>query len=358
MLIRKSWVQEEAGETGDTGTGAPATGGTDMLSVIDNALGYKAPEGETEAPASEAAPESTPEAGEGQPTEGAEAADPAKKPEEKKPEEGPKDLKSLELTDQDKRAMKQATAARYQEVLSIAKTERQAREAAEAQAQALAQSRDAILTVMKETHTTEQDLGALLEFNRLTKTGRPEDLKAALEVVNTQRLHLMKALGVQGDGYDPLTEHKDLLQDVEDQRVTRERALEIAGARKSEAIRRQNEQRQAQSGQQAQQAQQVQEQALSGIEKWSAEMASTDIDFKAKEAILVPEITAIVRENPPSTWLPMIKTAYRLITVKKAQEAVPGAGPKPLRASGAKPGGAAPTSMMEAIDQKLGYAKT
>lgn len=271
----------------------------------------------------------------------------------------PKDLKALELTPEEKKAMAPKTAARYQEVLTAVKTERAAREAAEAKVQGLAEARDAIVSVLKETNTSDDDLAQLLEYNRLTKSGRPEDLDAALKVVNSQRLALLKALGRPGDDYDPLQDpaNKDLAADVEDQKITRERALELAASRRREAIAKGSETRATAQQEKVKQLHAAMDTANNEIDLWCADMARTDIDYKAKERILGARIDKIVADNPPDKWLPLIKSMYELITVPKAA-VLPKKEDQPLRPGGPKPGGPAPKDMAEAIDQGLGYSKT
>ena len=387
-MFKQMWwrrYQDETSDegTGDAGGGAPAGEGgegagtesaaqpagepKDMLEAINRGLDKKtdaAPvllaeeQAAADAKAAEdkAAEELAAKVAAGDPAAiAAKAAADAKAAEDAKK---PKDLKTLELTPEDKRVMKGKTAERYNEVLTIAKTERARAEAAETRAAQSDQAREAILGVLEQTHTSDDDLVQLLEFNRLTKTGKPEDLKAALGVVNAQRAHLMKALGVAGDGYDPLQEHPDLLKDVEDQKITQERALEIVANRRAEALRKAGESKANASAEQTRLAQEEQTSAISAIEKWGMEKARTDIDYKAKEPTITARIEQIVRDYPPKLWLKTIENVYAAIVVSKPAAAANVGGGKPLRPSGAKPGGAAPTSMEEAISQGLGYAKT
>ncbi len=377
-------TEQPAAEAGDGATAAPAAGPDGkpidaMAAAIDAALGYEpgkdgkvdtdaapakgAPAGETpeakierekkdsEAKAAKERDEKA-AAGDQEAIKAKQAAEAKAAAEAKKP----KDLKALELTEADKKVMKAQTAARYNEVLGIAKTEREQRLAAESQLKVATDARDGILTVLKETQTTDEDLVQLLEFNRLTKTGRPEDLKAALGVIDAQRGFLLKALGKKGDGHDPLADpaNADLKQDVDDQKITEQRALEIAESRREKALLKAGEDRAAKGRQSQEQINKAHEKGLAEVEAWSTGIARTDIDFKAKETILLPKIDQIVATYPPHLWLPTIKQAYELIVVPKAP-AAPAKGDQPLRPSGAKPGGPAPTSMGEAIDQALGY---
>lgn len=387
MMIRKPWWQvymneatdgTEGGASGGAAEGdADAEGGDasgepagepkDMLEAINRGLDGKTETASTLSAEEQAAADAkaAEEKAEKELAEKVAAGDPAAiaakaEADAKKAAEAakPKDLKTLELTDADKKMMKAATATRYNEVLTIAKTERARADAAEARASTLAESRDAILGVLEQTQTSDEDLVQLLEFNRLTKTGKPEDLKAALGVVNAQRAHLMKALGVAGDGYDPLQEHPDLLKDVEDQKITQERALELVANRRAEALRRAGETKAKTAEDKAAQQAEQQSNAIASIEKWGLDKARTDIDYKAKEPTITARIEQIVRDYPPHLWLKTIENVYAAIVVSKPAAAANVGGGKPLRPSGAKPGGAAPSSMSEAIDQALGYAKT
>lgn len=270
----------------------------------------------------------------------------------------PKDLKALELSPADKKAMLPATAARFEKVLTAAKEERARAETAETQVQHLSQAREAIMGVLRETNTSDQDLAQLLEFNRLVKSGTPQGLEQALAVIDQHRVNLLRALGREGDGYDPLAEHPDLAKDVAENKVTKERALEIVAARKREAINAAQQSRGDQARQSQQQVEQAHQQGLSDIEKWAAEISRSDIDYKPKEEKIIAEIGGIIKDYPPNLWLPTIKRVYASIAVNKAAPALPSSnGAQPLRSSGAKPGNAAPTSMVEAISQGLGYVK-
>jgi len=213
----------------------------------------------------------------------------------------PADLKALELTKEVRAQMKAETAQRYDKVLSVAKTERAAREAAEAKLTPALQARDAILDVLKQTNTTDDHLARLLEYNRLRQSTRPDDLQAALAVLDIDRGHLLKALGRKSDGYNPLDEpgNADLRKDVEDQAITEARALELAAQRKREALARVGETRTNQQRQTQEQRSQAIDNGQKEVDAWAAQVARTDIDFKAKEAILLPKIDEIVKKYRP-----------------------------------------------------------
>ncbi len=354
--------------------GAAAEQSQDMAAAIDAGLGYKKPD----AGADPAAADAEKKAAEQKAADEKAAADLAEKAKagdaeaqkQLKEKEAaaakakadaakPKDLKALELTPEEKKATSAKTQARFNEVLGIAKTERERADKAEQDNAGLRGSRDAILGVLKETNTTDDDLAQLLEYNRLTKSRNHQDLEAALSVLDRQRGFLLKALGKPGDGQDPLAAHADLQKEVEDLKITKERALEIAEARRQNALSKRSADRAQQEERASTEAQektkQAREGALVDIEKWAGQMAATDLDYKAKEDRVLAGIDAVIGEYPPHLWLPTIKRLYEAIVVQKAPPA-PGKEQQPLRPSGAKPGGPAPKTMDEAIDQALGYA--
>jgi hypothetical protein len=337
---------DDAGSQGAGGGGAADLGGADaslpagrddgkpadMLDAIDSGLGYKAEGGDGEkgaaAPSAEeksaaekkTADEQAIKDRDAKAAAGDAAAIKAKTDAEslaKAEAAKPKDLDALALTDAEKKAWKKETAERFEQVRTIAKEERAARTAAEQQVAVLAQSRDAILGVLKETNTTDADLVALLEFNRLQKSADASSLEKALKVVDGIRTRIMKTLGKEGDGNDPLTEFPDLQQEVTDMKISKERALEIVATRKRDALAEAERQRSGQQQHTEQQIQKARETGVNQIETWSTQTAKTDLDFKAKEAILLPQIEGIIKHYPPHLWLQTIKNVYAAIVVQK-----------------------------------------
>lgn len=186
------------------------------------------------------------------------------------------------------------------------------------------------------------------------------DLKAAEAVYNMLSEELTVAatlLGKEIPGIvDPLKGHPDLKAEVEDERITRERALEIARQRNVEGIRgEQAKQTQAQQ-QAAQQQTQAEAKAIEAgreaLNQLGTELAATDPGgveaFKAKYPALVEKIKAITAKGPdgkfvtpPSQWATKAAVAYATIPAPapKAQPKTPlqGTG-QALRSGGVDPG--------------------
>lgn len=403
MIVRPWWHvfrEETPGDGTDAGGGATgeadaagaapaggtpsegepsATASKDMLAAINAGLGYekkdgdadpkgaKVPSAEEKAATQKAAEDTAKKDLEAKAAAG-DAAAKAKLEEDRKTAEAasreakkPKDLATLGLSDAEKKAMKQDTQRRFNDVLEIAKTERTRAEQAERVATELQAARDGLVQVLRESGTTDTDISNFVQFHQLYRSNDRRALEVALQVVDSQRTSLLKRLGRDAPGFDAIADFPDLVADVEDQLVTRERALELANARRAQAAETAKTEAERRASTQKGNAQAAFEKASTGalasIDDWTARTAATDLDFKAKEATILPRIEQIVRQYPPHLWLPTIKTVYESIAVPKSQPNADLGGHKPLRPSGAKPGAPAPTSMAEAIDQGLGYAK-
>jgi len=386
-----------AGDGGDEGGGAPdggdggggddgaaaAAGGKkeeapkDMKSAIDAALGYTKPAGGdgkavTPKEGGEKKPGQGPAAADGKETETHHANGAPKKNEKGEAlddkgqvvKQAPAKLKTaaeLDLKPEEKKALHAKTQARFAEVITTLKAHEGTIAKQSADIKVLTEARDAILGVMEETHTTQDQLAAYLEFNALLQSKDPKDLESALQMLEAQRTALYAALGrePEGGGIDLLKDFPDLKKQVEEEEITRAAALEIAKGRRDKAARdadaQRQQQHQRQQTQKAEQRKQAGEKALADIESWTAGLAKTDLDYKAKEDKLLGEVDGVLKEYPPNLWLPTLKRLYAGIVIQKA----PAAGGKqnqPLRPSGAKPGAKAPDSMLEAINQGLGYA--
>jgi hypothetical protein len=371
----------------DTGTGAaPDAGGQaggkgkegapqpSMKDAIDAALGYKkGPQGEVLDPTT-GKPKETKPAPEQKPDRPVTDKWPNGKP--KKDAQGrdldengkpvakqPKTAAELDMKPEELKTLGGPKAQeRFREVIGVLK-EREATVAQLTEAnKELATARDEMLGVLQDTKTTQDELAGYLEFNSMLKSGDPRQLEEALKIIENQRLILYKALGKEpaGGDLDLLADFPDLTKDVEESRLTRERALEIANGRRDRVAREEAERRaqhQSRSEQQtAEQQKKASDTALAEIEKWALSLGKNDLDYKAKEAKLIAKVPEVIKSYPPNLWLSTLKMVYEGIEIQKA----PALGARqqmPLRPTGATPGAKAPASMLEAINQGLGYAK-
>lgn len=269
-----------------------------------------------------------------------------------------KKLSELDLTPEQKKAMKPETAQRFGELFGQLKSVTTERDTLRAENRNMAVARESFFGALEEAQCTKDDLAAYLSFNSLIKTGRFEE---ALKELDTQRVAILKHLGREDGGVDLLAEFPDLAKDVEEERITRKHALELATGRRQAAARQRSEATGRQTQQAQREAQEAakkeQDDALLTIGAWTKQVAGEDLDWNAKEGRLLDEIDGVIKEYPPKLWLPTLKRLYAGLSGVKKDPPLPGAGKVPLRPSGAKPGAPAPANMMEAISQGLGYGK-
>lgn len=252
--------------------------------------------------------------------------------------------------------LKKDGQARFQKLVEATKAERAEREKAETQLAEREQTVVGFRKILEETHTGPDELSMLLEYNRMVRTG---DLEGALKVIDEQRRQIAQALGRPVDGVDLLEGYDDLKAEVKEEKITPERAVEIATARRErEAARRADEQRRR--GEQNEgQRKQVREKALTAISEFASKKSKEDIDYKKKEDILLAAVERISKKFPPEHWLAALEEAYEAITVTatavpaNGEPAKPGA--QPLRPNAGGGGVATPKTMGAAIDQALGY---
>ena len=278
------------------------------------------------------------------------------KPKEKKPE-ALKSSSELDLTAEEKKVLGAKAQQRFGEVINTLKA-RESTIAELTQANTgLKEARDAILGVMEESRTSQDQLATYLDFNAKITSGDPKQLEEALAMVEEQRALLYQALGrePEGAGVDLLKDFPDLVKQVEDEEITRKAALEIATARRErnarQAAQQRREQQTSQQTQTAQQHKQAAEEALSGIEAWTAKLQKSDLDYKAKEDKLLAKLNHVMTKYPPDKWLETLQLLYEGIVITKA----PGGGETPIRPRHDRPGQKAPTRMLDAINQGLGY---
>lgn len=240
---------------------------------------------------------------------------------------------------------------RFQHLVGTLKTERQAREAAEAKAHEHEGTISGLRQLMEETQTSADDFGALLEYNRMCKTGNWDHARALLE---DQLKWISIHQGKPAPGIDALADFPDLRHAVTQQQVSEEYALEIARSRTTEGMLRQAQQRANQSRQGEQQRSAQVNDAVRSVDAWAAKMAASDVDWPAKEKLLEAKMEWLAANAPPAQWLGHLQQWYGLIAVPKAAQTEK---PRPL-ASGNGPSGAvaAPSDMRQAIDQALGFA--
>lgn len=248
------------------------------------------------------------------------------------------------------------TQGRLHELHRFAKAKEEEAATLTQQVGVLSRGRDGMLSLLKENHTEPEELGALLNFNRMIKQGGQENLEQALKLVEEYRKGLYVALGREAPGVDLIDEFPDLKQQLEANDISRATALELAQARRKEKVNQSASERQRTEAERAKEAETAAQTALQSVTEWCGEMAAKDLNYKAKEAKVLPEIDAIIKEYPPNLWLPTIKRLYAAVNVETPRPNPLGGGKPPLRPGGPRPGNRQPNDALEALKMGLGYS--
>lgn len=281
--------------------------------------------GDVPAPAADGKPEGEGEPGKDGKPEGAPAAPDA--PPGEQPDPVDAEMKDLGITNE-------RTQKRFRELTERAAEVEQLRPMAERYQQ--------WEETIRETRANPQQMGQALNYLAAVNSGDPNALNQAYEFMQQEMTWLAQKLGRAAPGYDPLTEHPDLAQQVQAGEVTRAAAEELARSRRAQALQQESHTRQLTEAQQAAQAQQLEQQAMQQVAELGQQLRTTDPAFEAKFRALQPTVAFIQRTLPPNQWAAAIREAYRAIPAHVAQPAPPPATPaavapprNPARPSGA-----------------------
>lgn len=204
------------------------------------------------------------------------------------------------------------------------------------------------------TGATPEQFGSSLQYLSLVNSGSPESLQQAYDLLSGELANLGKLIGREVPGaYDPLADHPDLQQRVEDRMIDREDALEIAQARQQRALSQASSQRttQATSDQADLQAH------LNEVQAFGAQMRASDPLANAKLQAIAPLVKRVVGNLPRSEWVGAIRDAYAAAVVAPptpAAEPAPSV-PTTLRNTSTPGTGATktPGSALEAMEMAL-----
>jgi hypothetical protein len=186
------------------------------------------------------------------------------------------------------------------------------------------QAKDAhyIVQQVEATGAQPEQYSAALNYLAATSAMQRGDLKAAEQVYDmlTGELAVVaNLLGREVPGIvDPLKAYPDLQADVADEKISRERALELAKTRNTEALRNGNADAAAKAEAQRTSAEKAQVEAVEAgrkaLDDLPAKLAATDPGgveaLKAKYPAFVEKVKEIVKAHPPGEWEQRAMLAY------------------------------------------------
>ena len=177
--------------------------------------------------------------------------------------------------------------------------------------------------LVTSTGMTPQDFANTLEFGRLVNSGDEKDVRVALEMLESQRAMLYQRLGVEAPGVDLLNGHDDLKAAVDNMEITRDKAVELAKFRKSEAAKAQQQQEVQATTQRQQQFQQTVQNAAGAMEDYLKTRAN-EVDHPARMKVITAHfqnpanLQNFIQTYEPHQWAATIKMMYDGIVVPKA----------------------------------------
>lgn len=244
---------------------------------------------------------------------------------------------------------------RFQELATDNKAVRAENETLKAQAVQFKDSQDAVQgfrTVFDDAKVQPQQFGLAMDFIKAVNT---KNYDRAAEIMASELHNLQLITGRDFTAPDPLKQFPDLAAEVAESKITRQRAMEIARGRTEQTQQQRTQQQQDQSAAQARDLDNAINKGGADVNAWCQKMAASDIDFGAKQKALEAKIDWLATNVHPANWVAHLQQFYEIIgsgaTAPRQQNQN-----QPLRANGGA-GGAkpAPGSMLEALEQGLGY---
>lgn len=170
---------------------------------------------------------------------------------------------------------------------------------------------------IQQAGVNPEQYGMLLDYGSAITRAMAGDVKAAeacWTMMQSEMAAVARMLGKEVPGiHDPLAEHPDLKQLVEDEEMPRDKALETARLRNTTAAS--EARRQADSSRQSQEAQQqaAVSQATADLDTLGRELAAIDPHYAAKAPVLLAQLRALMDDLPADKWVAKARQLYATI---------------------------------------------
>jgi type II secretory pathway pseudopilin PulG len=166
--------------------------------------------------------------------------------------------------------------------------------------------------MVEDTGMSNQEFIDALDTMRTLKANPQEGIAKLQGYID--EIARQAGIEVQPYEYDALSDFPDLKSDVEDMKISREYALEVAKTRRNQ--QRQEAHRETKQQQESARRNWESERnaALPKIGEYIDQISKSDIDWDAKSPLML-EAAAYARDNlPPSKWVPYMQQEYNKIT--------------------------------------------
>ena len=208
---------------------------------------------------------------------------------------------------------------------------------------------------IEQSRASPDQYAGALNLLRLYNSDDPDDRKRCLETLRAMEQEVSLDTG-DASRHVRLADYSDLAADVEEGSLSRERAVEIAAARRVRQHRQQRAEQQSAQRSAQQQYEAAEQTASADLDRLGQELAR-DPDY----ARLYPAFTAVLRDTlraaPPSQWAALARSTFaHLKTTLPAAPpvtSVPAGRGKPMRVNGSGNKTPEPKTMLEAVQQAI-----
>jgi hypothetical protein len=247
------------------------------------------------------------------------------------------EIKALGLTKDD-------TQRRFRELANEAREGREYRETVQAQ--------EKVFQHLESSGITGEQFGMMTAIAGDVNSNDPARLDRAYQALSAELASLGKKLGKEAPGYDPLSEFPELAKRVDEGDIDRATAVELAGARRREAVTREHVQVTHAQSEQTRQLNATRD----GLNALEAELKANDPDYSRKRAILEPIMRATLPGVPADKWVATYAEAYAKLQLPAAAPVVTRPDPANARRPEGGAGGARPKNAEEAVLAALGLS--
>lgn len=210
--------------------------------------------------------------------------------------------------------MKAETKARVEKLIDIAKTSQTERDTAQ-------ESLNAVVEAVQNTGSTPEQYGELLSWVGLFNSPDTAQKEKALELAVSVVERLSTMLGKPVHFSDPVAGHADLIAEMQAQKLTPQRAREIAIQRNQSKLNGETNQHMLAAQTAQQQLEQATEQARVDLTTLGTTLQATDPQYLEKKARILPALKVAFESVPPQQWKTMFERAYRDVVLPKAPAA-------------------------------------
>lgn len=246
----------------------------------------------------------------------------------------------------------QRTVESFERLRNVVKEERTKVDTLTTQLETTTKNHNELVGAITGAGLNGEAFSTMLSYASWYNSPNFEDKRKAYNFLVGELKALAADIGEAVPGTDPLKGHDDLAQEVQAQKLTPERAREIAMERNRRTAAETHNQRYGAQLQDSQRMQQARQQATQDLTSLGKELAGKDgvAEYQRKAQLVLKEMKDDIMALPPARWASAFKKAYALVPNAPAK---PKAKPamQPLRGNRVPAGasGKQPKSLQDAV---------